>query len=67
MIASSIRLSVYFPRALGNLDDEGRLRLDAAPEQAHGLLRIVDVVRAHGVLAVGVLEELRGGDDHGMP
>ncbi len=54
-----------FARALGDLDDEGRLRVDAAPEQAHGLLGIVDVVRADGVLAVGVLEELRGGDDHG--
>ena len=40
-------------RALGNLDDERRLRLDAAPEEAHRLLDVVDVVGADGVLAVG--------------
>ena len=52
-------------RALGDLDDERRLGGDAALEQAHGLLGVVDVVRADGELAVGDLEELRGGDDHG--
>ena len=52
-------------RALGNLDDERRLGRDAALEQAHGLLGVVDVVRADGEFAVGDLEELRGGDDHG--
>ena len=45
-----------FPGALGNLDDEGSLRLDAAAEEAHGLLGIVDVVSAYAVLAVGMLE-----------
>ena len=44
-------------RALGDLDDERRLGVDAALEQAHRLLGVVDVVGADGVLAVGVLEQ----------
>ena len=55
-----------FARALGDLDDERRLAGDAALEQAHGLLGVVDVVGADGVLAVGELEELGGGDDHNI-
>ena len=51
-------------RALGDLDDERRLDVDAAAEQAHRLLGVVDVVGADGVLAVGDLEQLRGRDDH---
>ena len=51
-------------RTLGNLDDEGGLRLDGAAEQAHRLLGIVDVVGADGVFSVGVFEELGGGYDH---
>jgi hypothetical protein len=54
------------PRALGELDDERRLGDGGALEQAHGLLSVVDVVRADGELAVGDLEKLRGGDDHGV-
>jgi hypothetical protein len=50
--------------ALGKLDDERRLCLGGALEEAHGLLGVVDVVRADGEFAVGDLEELRGGDDH---
>ena len=54
------------PGAAGNLDDErcadrglrrvavGVRLAQIAPEQAHGLLQVVDVVRAHGILAVGV-------------
>ena len=42
-----------------------RLRLaQIAAEQADGLLQVVDVVRPDGVLAVGVLEQLLGGNDH---
>jgi hypothetical protein len=51
--------------ALGELHDEGGLALDVALEEAHRLLEVVDVVRADGVLAVGLLEEFFGGDDHG--
>ena len=43
------------------------LRLaQVAAEQAHGLLQVVDVVRPHGILAVGVLEQFFGRDDHGI-
>ena len=52
-------------RALGDLDDERGLGVDGALEEAHGLLGVVDVVGADGVFAVGVFEELGGGDDHG--
>ena len=63
--------------AAGNLEDERgtlgrvgrlvvRLRLaQIAAEQAHGLFEVVDVVRPHGILAVGVLKQLFRGDDHG--
>ena len=51
--------------ALGELDDERRLAVHVAPEQAHGLLEVVDVVGADGVLAVGVLEQFLGRNDHG--
>ena len=52
------------PRALGELDDERGLAVEVALEQAHGLLQVVDVVRADGVLAVGVFEQFFGCDDH---
>ena len=52
-------------RALGNLDDERRLGRHGSLEKAHGLLGIVDVVRANGKFAIGDLEELGGGYDHG--
>ena len=51
-------------RALAELDDERRLALDVAFEQANCLLQIIDVVSAEGVFAVGDLEQLRGGDNH---
>ena len=54
-----------FARALGDLDDKRGLRLEAAAEQAHRLLRIVDVVGADGVFAVGVFEQLGRCNDHG--
>src|SRR6266478_3962237 len=49
-----------FPRAAAELDDEGRLALDIALEQADGLFQIIDIVSAEGVLAVGDLEQLCG-------
>ena len=52
-------------RALGDLDDKRRLRLDSTLEEAHRLLGVIDVVGADGVFAVGVFEELSGRDDHG--
>ena len=42
----------------------GALAAGGTLEEAHGLLGVVDVVSADGELAVGNLEELRGGDDH---
>ena len=51
-------------RALADLDDERRLAVEAAAEQAHGLLQVVDVVSADGILAVGVLEQFLGGYNH---
>jgi hypothetical protein len=39
--------------------------LDAALKKAHCLLGVIDVVSADGVFAVGMLEQLRGSDDHG--
>ena len=51
-------------RALGDLDDEGGLRLEAAAKEPHRLFGVVDVVGADGVFAIGVLEELGRGDDH---
>jgi hypothetical protein len=54
-----------FARALGNLNDEWRLRFDAALEKPHRLLGVVDVVGADGIFAVSVPEQLRGGYDHG--
>ena len=41
---------------LGQLDDEGGLAVDVAVEQPHGLLKVVDVVRTNGILAIGMLE-----------
>ncbi len=52
--------------ALADLDDERRLAVHVAAEQAHGLLEVVDVVGADGVLAVGGLEEFFGGYDHAV-
>ena len=43
---------------------KGGIRIHGAFEKAHGLLGIIDVVGADGVFAIGVFEELRGGDDH---
>jgi len=45
-----------FAGTLGNLDDEGGLGFDTAPEEAHRLLGVVDVVGTHGIFAIGVLE-----------
>ena len=50
--------------ALADLDDEGGLAVYAAAEQAHGLLQVVDVVRADGILSVCGLEQLFGSNDH---
>ncbi len=51
-------------RAFAELDDERRLALDVALEQANGLLQIVDVIRAQGILAVGDFEQLCSGTNH---
>ena len=51
-------------RALGNLDNEGSLALDAAPEEAHALLHVIDVVSADGILAIRVLEQFLRRNDH---
>ena len=51
-------------RALGNLDDEGRLGVDAAAEEAHRLLGVVDVIGAERILPVCVTEQLLGRNDH---
>ena len=56
---------VFTYSTLGELDDEGGPGADVALEEAHGLLEVVDVVGADRVFAVGVREELLGGDDHG--
>ncbi len=52
------------PRALGELDDEGCLGFDAALEEAHGLLGVIDVIGADGVFPVGKFEKLSSGNDH---
>ena len=50
------------PRA--DLEDEGRLRLDAAADDGLELLQVVEVVRGDGVLAFhGLLEHLPRVDD----
>ena len=43
-------------RALADLDDERRLRIQIATEQAYNLLEIVDVIGANGIFAIGMLE-----------
>jgi hypothetical protein len=43
-------------RAFADLDDEGRLAVQVAPEQAHGLFQVVDIVCADGVFAIGMLQ-----------
>ncbi|OQA29208.1 MAG: hypothetical protein BWY57_03370 [Betaproteobacteria bacterium ADurb.Bin341] len=53
-------------RALGKLHDEGGFALDVAFEQAHGLLEVVDVVRADRILAIGLLKKFFCSDDHGQ-
>ena len=70
-ISSAVRISAFEHHlvrvgagALADLDDERRLAVDAAAEQAHGLLQVVDVVRADGIFAVGQLKQFLGGDDH---
>ncbi len=35
-----------------------------ATKQTHRLLKIVDVVRPHGIFSVGMLEQVLGRDDH---
>ncbi len=52
-------------RAFRKLDDEGRLALHVAAEEAHRLFEVVDVIGADGEFLVGDLVELGGGDDHG--
>ena len=52
-------------RAFRELDDEGRLALDAAAEEAHRLFEVVDVIGADGEFLVGDLVKLFGGNDHG--
>jgi hypothetical protein len=49
---------------LANLYNEGSLAVHVAAEQAHGLLEVVDVVRANAVLSICSLEQLFGGNDH---
>jgi hypothetical protein len=53
-----------FSGALRNLNDERRLALDAAAEEAHRLFGVVDVVSADGEFAVGDFVKLCGSDDH---
>ena len=38
--------------ALADLDDKRRLRAQVAAEQPHGLLQVVDIVGANGILAI---------------
>jgi hypothetical protein len=61
-----MRLSVYFRAPLEIWMMKGACDWMQPREEAHGLLGVVDVVSAYAVLAVGMLEELRGGDDHGL-
>ena len=49
---------------LADLDDERGLAGDVAPEEAHALLEVVDVVGTDGVLAVSGLEQILRRDDH---
>src|ERR1041384_1316566 len=51
--------------AFRELDNEGRLTLDAAAEEAHRLFEVVDVVGADSEFFVGDLIELLGRNDHG--
>ena len=53
-----------FPSAFRQLNDKGSLRLEAAFEQAQGLLQIVEVVGADSVLTVRDCVEVSGGHDH---
>ena len=53
MMASSMRLSVYLRAPLEIWMMNGAFDVDAALEQAHRLLGVVDIVGADGVLAVG--------------
>ena len=75
IMASKNRLSLYdrAPREIwmmnGALPRACRVAVgirlaQVAPEQAHGLLQVVDVIRADGILAVGVGKELLGCDNH---
>jgi hypothetical protein len=50
--------------ALADLDDEGGLAVNIAPEQPHALLQVVDVIRANRVVAIGGFEQILGGDNH---
>ena len=50
--------------ALADLNDERGLAGEAAPEQTHALLQIVDVIGANRVLAVSGLEQLLRGHNH---
>ena len=50
--------------AFADLDDEGSLAVHVAAEQAHGLLQVVDIIGSDGILAIGRLKQLLGGNDH---
>ena len=50
--------------ALGDLDDEGGLAVDAAAEEPHDLLGVVDVVGADRVLAVRMFKKHFSRNDH---
>jgi len=43
-------------RPLAELDDKRSLGVDVALEEAEGLLHVVNVVSANGVLAIGLFE-----------
>src|SRR5438067_8982623 len=52
------------PRSLADLYDEGRPGIHVAAEEPHGLLKVIDVIGAQGVVPIGVLEEDAGWNDH---
>src|SRR5579875_2727590 len=47
-----------------DLDDERSLRYDAAAEKPHSLFKVVDVVGAKGIFAIGVLKQHFCWNDH---
>ncbi len=52
------------PGALADLDDERRLAIHVAAEQAHGLFQIIDIVGSDGILSVRRRKQLFGCYDH---